>query len=105
MSRTDHELIESVTRRQASLSQIRHKPPRLFAKTAGALDKPGARLTRMDQTAAIGFTKACRSWRSQTERTPKKAGGLEHLRFIKPGDVIELEVERSGILRNCVVSP
>jgi 2-keto-4-pentenoate hydratase/2-oxohepta-3-ene-1,7-dioic acid hydratase in catechol pathway len=31
--------------------------------------------------------------------------GLEHLRFIKPGDVIELEVERIGVLRNRVVSP
>jgi 2-keto-4-pentenoate hydratase/2-oxohepta-3-ene-1,7-dioic acid hydratase in catechol pathway len=30
--------------------------------------------------------------------------GLEHLRFIKPGDVIELEVERIGILRNRVVA-
>ena len=30
--------------------------------------------------------------------------GLEHLRFIKPGDVIELEVERIGILRNRVVT-
>ncbi len=30
--------------------------------------------------------------------------GLEHLRFIKPGDVIELEVERIGVLRNRVVS-
>jgi 2-keto-4-pentenoate hydratase/2-oxohepta-3-ene-1,7-dioic acid hydratase in catechol pathway len=29
--------------------------------------------------------------------------GLEHLRFIKPGDVIELEVEGIGILRNRVV--
>jgi 2-keto-4-pentenoate hydratase/2-oxohepta-3-ene-1,7-dioic acid hydratase in catechol pathway len=29
--------------------------------------------------------------------------GLEHLRFIKPGDVIELEVERIGVLRNRVV--
>ena len=30
--------------------------------------------------------------------------GLEHLRFIKPGDVIELEVERIGVLRNRVVA-
>jgi len=29
--------------------------------------------------------------------------GLEHLRFIKPGDVIELEVEGIGVLRNRVV--
>ena len=29
--------------------------------------------------------------------------GLEHVRFIKPGDLIELEVERIGILRNRVV--
>jgi 2-keto-4-pentenoate hydratase/2-oxohepta-3-ene-1,7-dioic acid hydratase in catechol pathway len=29
--------------------------------------------------------------------------GLEHLRFIKPGDVIELEVERIGLLRNRVM--
>lgn len=29
--------------------------------------------------------------------------GLEHMRFIKPGDVIELEVERIGVLRNRVV--
>ena len=28
--------------------------------------------------------------------------GLEHMRFIKPGDVIELEVERIGVLRNHV---
>jgi 2-keto-4-pentenoate hydratase/2-oxohepta-3-ene-1,7-dioic acid hydratase in catechol pathway len=27
------------------------------------------------------------------------------LRFIKPGDVIELEVERIGVLRNRVVGP
>jgi 2-keto-4-pentenoate hydratase/2-oxohepta-3-ene-1,7-dioic acid hydratase in catechol pathway len=26
--------------------------------------------------------------------------GLEHLRFLKPGDVVELEVERIGVLRN-----
>lgn len=30
--------------------------------------------------------------------------GLEHMRFLKPGDVIELEVERIGILRNRVVA-
>src|SRR5215470_13539681 len=29
--------------------------------------------------------------------------GLEHLRFLKPGDVVELEFERIGILRNRVV--
>jgi 2-keto-4-pentenoate hydratase/2-oxohepta-3-ene-1,7-dioic acid hydratase in catechol pathway len=29
---------------------------------------------------------------------------LEHMRFIKPGDVIELEVERIGVLRNRVVA-
>jgi 2-keto-4-pentenoate hydratase/2-oxohepta-3-ene-1,7-dioic acid hydratase in catechol pathway len=26
--------------------------------------------------------------------------GLEQLRFLKPGDVVELEVERIGVLRN-----
>jgi 2-keto-4-pentenoate hydratase/2-oxohepta-3-ene-1,7-dioic acid hydratase in catechol pathway len=31
--------------------------------------------------------------------------GLEHMRFIKPGDVIELEVEGIGVLRNRVVQP
>ena len=31
--------------------------------------------------------------------------GLEHLRFLKPGDVVELEVEGLGILRNRVVLP
>jgi 2-keto-4-pentenoate hydratase/2-oxohepta-3-ene-1,7-dioic acid hydratase in catechol pathway len=31
--------------------------------------------------------------------------GLEHMRFIKPGDVIELEVEGIGTLRNRVVQP
>jgi 2-keto-4-pentenoate hydratase/2-oxohepta-3-ene-1,7-dioic acid hydratase in catechol pathway len=30
--------------------------------------------------------------------------GLEHMRFIKPGDVIGLEVERIGVLRNRVVA-
>src|ERR1700722_703996 len=30
--------------------------------------------------------------------------GLEHMRFIKPGDLIELEVERIGVLRNRVVA-
>jgi 2-keto-4-pentenoate hydratase/2-oxohepta-3-ene-1,7-dioic acid hydratase in catechol pathway len=29
--------------------------------------------------------------------------GLEHMRFLKPGDTIELEVERIGVLRNRVV--
>jgi 2-keto-4-pentenoate hydratase/2-oxohepta-3-ene-1,7-dioic acid hydratase in catechol pathway len=29
--------------------------------------------------------------------------GLEHLRFLEPGDVVELEVERIGVLRNRVV--
>ncbi len=29
--------------------------------------------------------------------------GLEHMRFLKPGDLIELEVERIGVLRNRVV--
>jgi len=29
--------------------------------------------------------------------------GLEHLRFLKPGDVVELEVEGIGVLRNRVV--
>jgi 2-keto-4-pentenoate hydratase/2-oxohepta-3-ene-1,7-dioic acid hydratase in catechol pathway len=29
--------------------------------------------------------------------------GLEHLRFLKPGDVVELEVEKLGVLRNRVV--
>ncbi len=31
--------------------------------------------------------------------------GLEHLRFLSPGDVVELEVERIGVLRNRVVRP
>jgi 2-keto-4-pentenoate hydratase/2-oxohepta-3-ene-1,7-dioic acid hydratase in catechol pathway len=31
--------------------------------------------------------------------------GLEHLRFLKPGDVVELEVERIGVLRNRFVKP
>ncbi len=31
--------------------------------------------------------------------------GLEHLRFLKPGDVVELDVERIGVLRNRVVKP
>lgn len=31
--------------------------------------------------------------------------GLEHMRFLKPGDVVELEVERIGILRNRIVKP
>lgn len=31
--------------------------------------------------------------------------GLEHMRFVKRGDVIELEVERIGVLRNRVVAP
>ena len=31
--------------------------------------------------------------------------GLEWDRWIKPGDLIELEVERLGVLRNCVVKP
>jgi 2-keto-4-pentenoate hydratase/2-oxohepta-3-ene-1,7-dioic acid hydratase in catechol pathway len=30
--------------------------------------------------------------------------GLEHMRFIKPGDLIELEVEHIGVLRNRVVN-
>lgn len=29
--------------------------------------------------------------------------GLEHMRFLQPGDVVELEVERIGVLRNRVV--
>ena len=29
--------------------------------------------------------------------------GLEHLRFLQPGDVVELEVERLGVLRNRVL--
>ncbi len=31
--------------------------------------------------------------------------GLEQMRFLKPGDVIELEVEHIGVLRNRVVAP
>ncbi|WP_339948892.1 fumarylacetoacetate hydrolase family protein [uncultured Albimonas sp.] len=31
--------------------------------------------------------------------------GLEHLRFLKAGDVVELEVERIGVLRNRVLAP
>ena len=31
--------------------------------------------------------------------------GLEQMRFLKPGDVVELEVERIGVLRNRVVTP
>ncbi|MDF2232879.1 fumarylacetoacetate hydrolase family protein [Albimonas sp. CAU 1670] len=31
--------------------------------------------------------------------------GLEHMRFLKPGDVVELEVERIGVLRNRVLAP
>ena len=29
--------------------------------------------------------------------------GLEHLRFLKPGDVVELEVEKLGVIRNRIV--
>jgi 2-keto-4-pentenoate hydratase/2-oxohepta-3-ene-1,7-dioic acid hydratase in catechol pathway len=31
--------------------------------------------------------------------------GLEQLRFLEPGDVVELEVEGIGVLRNRVVKP
>ncbi|WP_370540496.1 fumarylacetoacetate hydrolase family protein [Azospirillum sp. INR13] len=31
--------------------------------------------------------------------------GLEHLRFLKPGNIVELEVEGIGLLRNRVVRP
>jgi 2-keto-4-pentenoate hydratase/2-oxohepta-3-ene-1,7-dioic acid hydratase in catechol pathway len=31
--------------------------------------------------------------------------GLEHLRFLEPDDVIELEVEGIGVLRNRIVKP
>lgn len=31
--------------------------------------------------------------------------GMEQLRYLKPGDVVELEIERIGILRNRVVRP
>jgi 2-keto-4-pentenoate hydratase/2-oxohepta-3-ene-1,7-dioic acid hydratase in catechol pathway len=31
--------------------------------------------------------------------------GLEHRRFLSPGDVIELEVSGLGVLRNQVVQP
>jgi 2-keto-4-pentenoate hydratase/2-oxohepta-3-ene-1,7-dioic acid hydratase in catechol pathway len=31
--------------------------------------------------------------------------GLEQMRFLSPGDVVELEVERIGVLRNRVVKP
>ncbi len=29
--------------------------------------------------------------------------GLEHMRFLKPGDIVELEVEKIGVLRNRIV--
>jgi 2-keto-4-pentenoate hydratase/2-oxohepta-3-ene-1,7-dioic acid hydratase in catechol pathway len=29
--------------------------------------------------------------------------GLEHMKFLEPGDVVELEVENIGILRNRIV--
>jgi 2-keto-4-pentenoate hydratase/2-oxohepta-3-ene-1,7-dioic acid hydratase in catechol pathway len=29
--------------------------------------------------------------------------GMEQLRYLKPGDVVELEIERIGVLRNRVV--
>ncbi|MCL4797937.1 MAG: fumarylacetoacetate hydrolase family protein [Burkholderiales bacterium] len=49
--------------------------------------------------------------RSETLRTGEFFGsgtvgdgcGLEHMRFLAPGDVVELEVERIGVLRNRVV--
>ncbi|MCC4250848.1 fumarylacetoacetate hydrolase family protein [Sphingobium naphthae] len=31
--------------------------------------------------------------------------GMEQLRYLKPGDVVELEIERIGVLRNRVVQP
>ena len=31
--------------------------------------------------------------------------GLEQLRYLKPGDVVELEVEQIGILRSRVIKP
>jgi 2-keto-4-pentenoate hydratase/2-oxohepta-3-ene-1,7-dioic acid hydratase in catechol pathway len=31
--------------------------------------------------------------------------GLEQMRFLNPGDVVELEVEGIGILRNRIVAP
>ena len=31
--------------------------------------------------------------------------GLEHMRFLSPGDVVELEVEGIGVLRNKLVKP
>lgn len=35
--------------------------------------------------------------------TVGNGSGVEHMRFLKPGDVVELEVERIGVLRNRVV--
>ena len=37
--------------------------------------------------------------------TVGNGSGLEQMRFLNPGDVVELEVERIGILRNRVVQP
>ena len=31
--------------------------------------------------------------------------GMEQLRYLKPGDVVELEIERIGVLRNRVMQP
>ncbi len=31
--------------------------------------------------------------------------GVEHMRFLEPGDVVELEVEQIGVLRNRIVKP
>ena len=39
-----------------------------------------------------------------TERRMSESISAVSLRFIKPGDVIELEVERIGVLRNRVVA-
>ena len=42
---------------------------------------------------------------SRASGTVGNGCGLEHLRFLKAGDVVELEVERIGVLRNRVLAP
>ena len=37
--------------------------------------------------------------------TVGNGSGVEHMKRLKPGDVVELEVERLGILRNKIVKP
>lgn len=78
---------------------------RVNGETRGRGSSRDMRWTFEDCIAHVSRSETLRPGEFFGSGTMGDGCGLEHMRFLAPGDVVELEVERIGVLRNRVVRP